>query len=136
MVCPICGNETYVTNSRPQKRNNNVWRRRKCSSCKVIFTTHETANLADLLNVEVQNGHFEPFLIDLLYSDLLLALQDRPDRYMAAREVSSTVIRKLLLQPNKPKYQTTQISKVAADVLKNLDRRAWLRYVAEHESLQ
>lgn len=78
----------------------------------------------------------EPFLIDKLFTEVLLALQDRKNCYLEAREVTSTVIKELLKSPAKPKLTSRQISESAAKVLKRLDRRAWLRYLSEHPSLQ
>jgi len=72
----------------------------------------------------------------MLFTEVLLALQDRKDCYLAAREVTSTVIRELLKLPDKPRIEPKQISQAAAKVLKRLDKRAYLRYMAEHPSLQ
>ena len=76
------------------------------------------------------------FLADKLFTEVLLALQDRKDCYVAAREATNTVIKQLLKDKSKPRFTATQISHLTAKVLKRLDRRAWLRYVAEHPSLQ
>jgi hypothetical protein len=65
-----------------------------------------------------------------------LALQDRKDVYTASREVLGTIVRKLLALPQKPLYKPGDISKTTAEVLKRFDRRAYLRYLANHHSLQ
>ena len=72
----------------------------------------------------------------VLFTELLLALQDRKDCYSAAQEVTSTVIQQLLKLPTLPQIKTQEISRETVKILKRLDRRAWLRYVAEHPSLQ
>lgn len=51
MVCIYCSGETQVINSRPQKRLNNIWRRRKCTACEGIFTTSESPDLTSSLVV-------------------------------------------------------------------------------------
>lgn len=135
MVCVYCEAKTQVRNSRLQKRNNQIWRRRQCEACKAIFTTHEAVDLRTTLMVDSGDSP-RPFLPDRLFTEVLLALQDRKDCYTAAREVTNTVIKGLMKLPNKPLFSPTQISRGAADVLKRLDRRAWLRYVAEHPSVQ
>jgi transcriptional repressor NrdR len=135
MVCLYCGSETSVTNSRWQKRNNQIWRRRQCKACRAIFTTHEAIDLSNTLMVD-SRGSAGPFLADMLFSDLLEAMQDRSDRYTAAREAAATTIKHLVALPNKPVYRPDQITAAAGAVLSRLDRRAWLRYVAEHPSLQ
>jgi transcriptional regulator NrdR family protein len=82
------------------------------------------------------NGSQSPYLSDMLFADLLQAMQHRSDRFTAAREVSSTVTRKLLGMPGKPLFSAKTISNATSGVLKRFDRRAHLRYVAEHPSLQ
>lgn len=135
MVCPYCQADTQVTNSRRQKRNNQVWRRRHCRACGAVFTSNEAIDLSSTLSVD-SGGSVKPFLADMLYTELLLALQDRKDCYIAAREVTSTVVKELLKLPEKPLFKASQISAAAGVVLSRLDRRAWLRYAAEHPSLQ
>lgn len=136
MVCAYCGYKTDVTNSRLQKRSNQVWRRRHCPRCKATFTTHETIDLASTLLVEKPQGPPEPFITDKLFTEVLLALQDRKDCYMAAREVTNTVIKNLLKLPERPLFDKSQISRTCADVLKRFDAKAFLRYSLEHPSLQ
>lgn len=135
MVCVYCGSDTNVTNSRLQRRSNQVWRRRRCQACRAVFTTLEAVDLPTTLIVDYR-GRSEPFLPDKLYTEVLLSLQDRKDAYVAAREVTNTVIKELLKLPDKPLFRPEQISRVAAAVLKRLDRRAYLRFAAEHPSLQ
>jgi hypothetical protein len=73
---------------------------------------------------------------DMLFSDLSLALQHRSDRFIAARELTSTITQSLLKLPQKPLFDARVISITSAGVLKRFDKRAYLRYVAEHPSLQ
>jgi transcriptional repressor NrdR len=131
MVCIYCGSETKVTNSRLQKRNNQVWRRRQCLSCASVSTTHEAIELESALSVE-SSGQNRPFLPDLLLKELMISLQDRKDVYTASREVFSTIVRKLLSLPQKPLYKPADISKTTAGVLRKFDKQAYLRYIAEH----
>lgn len=135
MVCVYCGSDTKVTNSRLQKRNNQVWRRRECLACHAVFTTHESVELESALAVD-KSGQNQPFLPDLLLKELMLALSHRKDVYTASREVLATIVRQLLALPQKPLYKPADISKVTSEVLKHFDRQAHLRYVAEHTSLQ
>jgi transcriptional repressor NrdR len=135
MVCAYCGNETKVTNSRLQKRNNQVWRRRQCLRCSAVFTTHEAIDLSQALSVD-SGASTRPFLADRLFSDILAALKDHNDRYVAAREVTSTVTKNLLKNRQLPSFGPKTISKATAEVLKRFDKRAYLRFVADHESLQ
>ncbi len=123
-----------VVNSRHQKRNNQVWRRRRCEACRAVFTSHEAIDLSSAL--VIGSSPSRPFISDMLFTEVLLALQDRKDCYLAAREVTSTVIRQLLSTQAKPRIEPKQISQTTAKVLKRLDKQAYLRYLAEHPSLQ
>ncbi len=135
MVCVYCGAKTKVSNSRLQKRNNQVWRRRECLACHAVFTTHESVELESALSVE-KNGQNRPFLPDLLLKELMLALKHRKDVYTASGELVSTVVRRLLALPQSPLFKPADISKTTAEVLKRFDHRAYLRYLADHPSLQ
>jgi transcriptional repressor NrdR len=52
MICIKCFHEkTEVTNSRPTKKDHQVWRRRRCESCRVTFTTREKVDYAGVIRV-------------------------------------------------------------------------------------
>jgi transcriptional repressor NrdR len=135
MVCIYCGGDTKVTNSRLQKRNNQVWRRRQCLSCESVFTTHEQIELQSALSV-TRNGRTEAFQPGLLLNELVISLSHRKDVYTASEELLGAIVRKLLTLPQKPLFKTSDISKITGDILKRFDRRAYLRYTADHLSLQ
>lgn len=124
-----------MTNSRLQRRNNQVWRRRQCLDCGAVFTTHEAVELESALSV-VKHSQNQPFLADLLLKELMNTMKHRNDVYTASREVLGTTIRKLLALPQKPLFTPQDISKTTAGVLKRFDKRAYLRYLADHPSLQ
>lgn len=135
MVCIYCGGKTKVSNSRLQRRNNQVWRRRECLACQSVFTTHESVELQGALAV-IHDGRNTTFLPDLLLNELMMALKDRKDVYTASREVLGTIVRQLLTLPQKPLFKPGDISKTTAEVLKRFDKPAYLRYLADHPSLQ
>lgn len=134
MVCLYCAGDTKVGNSRLQRRSNQVWRRRICKRCKAVFTTHEAVDLSSTLLV-IDTGVPKPFVTDILYTEVLMAMSHRKNAYLDAREATNTVIKRLLGLPGKPLFSPSQISLIGGDVLKKLDRRAHLRFVAEHPSL-
>jgi transcriptional repressor NrdR len=135
MVCIYCGGETKVINSRLQKRNNQVWRRRQCLVCGAVFTTHEQIELQSSLSV-ICDGRNTPFEPGLLRKELYEALSHRKDVYAASEELLGAIVRKLLALPQKPMFKTSDISKITGGILKRFDRRAYLRYLADHPSLQ
>jgi transcriptional regulator NrdR family protein len=134
MVCIYCTSETEVFNSRPQKRSNQTWRRRRCLRCQAAFTTLESVDYTNVLRVQAQ-GVYRPFLSDLLYTEVLLALSDRKNAYMEARELTNTIIKNLMQLPSHPLFRPSDISLAAATVLERFDKRAWHRFAAEHPSV-
>ena len=73
-----------------------------------------------------------PFLPDLLLKELMMAMRHRKDVYTASREVLATIVRRLLRLPGKPVFRAPDITRVTTEVLKRFDRRAYLRYSADH----
>ena len=52
MFCINCTHKkTSVVNSRPLKKNHEVWRRRQCAKCGCTFTTREKPDYSDLFKV-------------------------------------------------------------------------------------
>jgi len=134
MVCIYCDSDTKVINSRLQKRSNQVWRRRQCLVCSSVFTTHEQIEYSSALSVS-NNGGVEPFSPGLLRQELYQALSHRKDAYAASEELLGTVIRNLLKLPDSPLFSPSDVTSSVSKVLKRFDRRAYLRYQADHPSL-
>ncbi len=132
MVCIYCTGETRVTNSRLQKRTNQVWRRRACLNCKAIFSTLESPDLQRSVSVRNKNGHLQPFSRDKLLLSLYSACGHRKDATDAASALTGTVISRLL-----PKIQNATIDRdiivlEASQILKRFDKPASVAYLAYH----
>jgi transcriptional repressor NrdR len=134
MVCLYCGGKTEITNSRRQKRSNQVWRRRHCLTCNALFTTNEAIDYRLSLLVD-RLGALEPFEPEKLFTGVLLALQDRQHSFTEAREITDSVIAELLKLPSRPIFKTREVSQTASLVIKRFNKQAWHRYTAEHPSL-
>lgn len=135
MVCPYCGGATDVINSREQKRSNQVWRRRRCTGCSTVFTTHESASLPQLFAVK-QGEKPQAFEPDKILAELLIDLRHRSDAYEAAKELCASITQKATKNASGGLILPQDISYYAADVLKKFDKQGYLRFVAEHPSLQ
>lgn len=135
MVCYRCSGETEVFNSRTQKRNNQIWRRRRCVACGAVFTTHELIDISALFSVRGEDGPM-PFTPDRLLSELIVVLRDRTRPYETAKELCATIMRNILKNASDGLISPQEISRQASKVLKRYDKQAWLRYYAEHPSLQ
>ena len=103
--------------------------------CGAIFTTHEQIEYSSALSVE-RSGGTEAFMPGLLINEVSEALQHRKDAYTASEELLGVIVRNLLKLPASPLFRPKDISAVTAEVLKRFDRRAYLRYLADHPSLQ
>lgn len=133
MVCIYCFGETKVNNSRPQKRGNQVWRRRQCLDCKAIFTSVETADLSSALAVKKQHKHLEPFSRDKLLISLYGSLKHRKSAIKDARGLTDTIISQLLASAQAGSLNSKDIQEVVHRTLKRFDGPAAVHYQAFHQ---
>jgi transcriptional regulator NrdR family protein len=134
MVCLYCGSNLAVSNSRPQKSRNQVWRRRPCSACKAVFTSTEALDLSQALTVEhePQNGELQPFDRDRLFISLYESLRHRPSSSLDARGLADTVTAHIIKTNVRGRIQARTIRDVALDTLQHFDKAAASHYAAFH----
>lgn len=134
MVCIYCGKSTSVVNSRPQKRLNQIWRRRYCLRCNTTVTTTEVTDYSQALAVEPSNQrkHPEPFKRDKLFLSLYSSLGHRKTVLEDATALTATVIGKLIPHYDDPFIERDEIIKATTDVLKRFDKVAVTHYKAYH----
>lgn len=137
MVCIYCGHKTKVTNSRPQKADNQTWRRVECKSCRATVTTLESIVLNDALRVEKRNNHYEPFSRDKLYISIYKAVDHLDNPAITATHLTATILRHLIkAKPLDPIINSRQIGIAAAQVLKRFNAAASVRYLSFQTNLQ
>jgi transcriptional regulator NrdR family protein len=137
MVCIYCRNSTRVTNSRHQKRLNQVWRRRTCLTCGSTFTSHEAISLGD--GVLVHNGatssHLQPFSRSKLLISIYESCKHRTKALEDAEGLTETIISRLMQQHlQKATLDRSSIIHVTADVLQHFDSIAATMYKAYHSA--
>ena len=130
MVCPYCLSNTDVVNSRPQKRANAVWRRRKCQNCTAVFSTTESIDLTQAVSVR-RTISLEPFARDVLLLSIHDSLRHRPTAATDATGITNTIITRLLPAKNAT-IDREHIVAMSMDVLEHFDRTAWTHYCAFH----
>lgn len=135
MVCIYCSSETQVTNSRHQKRLNNVWRRRKCLSCGQVFTTTEAASLDRSLLFIDSNQKPHPFVQELLFLSLYNSLRHRNNALDEATHLCKSIIGRLLPLIVDGQLQRSDVIKTSCEVLKRFDGPAAVSYLAYHPLL-
>ena len=132
MVCIHCGAETQVINSRHQKRNNNVWRRRKCLACQGVFTTEEAASISAAWLVTGPKGAIGPFSRDKLFLSLHKSLEHRKQPVSDAAALTDTVINKLRHGISDGSISSTSIKQAVIVALHRFDPVASTHYQAFH----
>lgn len=132
MVCIYCGNETKVTNSRHQKRANNVWRRRQCLGCHTVFSTIESPDMELSITVKRLNGDLQPFLRDHLLVSVYDSLKHRKSALMDATRLTDTVLGNLYALTESSVLERDVIVTVVTTVLEHFDTVAATHYAAFH----
>ncbi|HAP37654.1 hypothetical protein A2574_02685 [Candidatus Shapirobacteria bacterium RIFOXYD1_FULL_38_32] len=134
MICPNCNSEQlFVTNSRPTRKNTQIWRRRKCLKCGFLFTTNEKINLNHITVIK-KSGKRVRFSRAKLYSGIYHAIvggkkMDRGDAGVEAEEIMEKVEEKITLM-KKRELSTAEIGDIALSVLKIRNQGAFLSYIA------
>lgn len=132
MVCLYCSGETSVVNSRKQRKNNHIWRRRRCLDCSALFTSVETPVLSSAWRVQGRNGNFKPFSRDKLLISILNSCRHRKEPLKDAMGLTSTTINKIGPHIRLATIKTTLIAKLTAEGLKHFDKAAFVQYQAYH----
>ena len=132
MKCIYCGAETQVTNSRHQKRVNQVWRRRKCQECGAVFSTHESAAYDAAWRVRTAQGVLQPFNQNKLLVSLYKSLEHRTSALGDADALTSTIMGKLLATAQNGLLDRSDIVRTALEILKRFDTPASVHYAAFH----
>lgn len=132
MVCVKCNSKTHVINSRLQKRNNKVWRRRQCLKCGIIFSTEESIQYENTWLVTNASGSYSPFLMDKLRMSLYRSCQHRQTALRDATALTDTVINKLQKKFNNGLIDSRTIAQVSQVALNRFDRAASVHYLANH----
>lgn len=132
MVCVHCGGETAVTNSRHQKRLNQVWRRRLCKSCGAVFTTEESASYGGSWAVLSPSGALSPFSRDKLLLSIHKSLGHRPEALRDAIGLTDTVIHKLSGVVRGGRLESRSVRDTVQVALNRFDKAASAHYEVFH----
>lgn len=131
MKCIYCSGKLSVSNSRPQKKLNQVWRRRNCSECGAVMTSVEAIDLGKAITF--QNGtHTEPFSRDTLLISIYESSKHRKTALSDALALTDTVIARLLPKVEVATLSRQQIIETTTETLKNFDKAASVHYAAYH----
>lgn len=131
MVCIYCGGRTRVINSRPQRRSNSTWRRRRCDNCKSIFTTTEIIDLRGSV-VFKRATSLEPFSRDKLLLSVYDSLRHRKTALSDAEGVTNTILGTLYKQLTDAVVDRDRVVRIVYVTLSRFDKVAATHYQAFH----
>lgn len=132
MVCLYCSSTTKVTNSRPQKRANQVWRRRQCTQCKAIVSTIEYIELTTAISVASNSKPLKAFDSFKLQVSIYSSLKHRKSASMDAQELFATILKLITAQSSNGSIKKEQIANITYQVLSRFDNAAATHYKAFH----
>lgn len=132
MVCLYCASKLTVSNSRPQRRTNTIWRRRACPNCQAIFTSIEQINPTDTLLFQTALGTVEPFSRDVLFISVHDALKHRKTAVNDATHLTDTIIKQILPENRAATLLRVDVVARAAAILARFDKAAGVHYQAYH----
>jgi transcriptional repressor NrdR len=133
MFCINCFHKnTTVANSRPHKKQPDVWRRRQCAQCGITFTTHERPSLADNKPIVLPSGRTDTFNLGKLILSISKSFTHAPQEaeYNAlwlAQTVEDT------LSTEREVITPEDIEATTHAVLKRFDELAAIQYAAQHQ---
>lgn len=132
MVCTYCGGKTEVTNSRHQKRLNQVWRRRHCYNCGATFSTHEQTAYESVWRVNSKHQALVPFNKQKLFVELYKACEHRPTALDDAAALTDTILGLLRARATSGLLESKDIATTTHTVLQNFDTPAAVYYAARY----
>lgn len=131
MFCINCFHpSTNVTNSRPNKKEPLVWRRRHCANCNTTFTTRERPSLADNKKVTSKDNNKEFNLGKLTLSIAKAFTHSSKDAQYNSLWLAQSVEDQLSTQ--RENITPEDISAITHMVLKRFDELAAVQYAAQH----
>lgn len=137
MKCPYCHKQTlYITNSRPTKKNSQIWRRKWCSSCNLRFTTHEIIDLSHLVVVK-KSGDKQRFNKIKLYSGIYGATigSKTPNREKVVEKITEEVENNILFSKKKI-ISSQEIGDLVLHQLRKTNIATFMRFLAYHKNLR
>lgn len=133
MFCINCFHtNTKVSNSRPNKKQPLVWRRRQCIECGTTFTTYERPSLAENKPIHLPNGETDAFNLGKLILSISRAFTHAPrEAEYNALWLAQTV--EDMLSTERQVVTPEDIEAATHTTLKRFDELAAIQYAAQHK---
>ena len=132
MFCINCFHpSTSVVNSRANKKQPLVWRRRTCAQCMTTFTTYERPALSENKLVQLPGGNNEKFNLGKLTLSIAKAFTHAPkEAQYNALHLAQTV--EDTLSSQREAVTPEDIAATTHQTLKRYDEMAAMQYAIHH----
>lgn len=131
MNCPFCDSaETEVYNSRPTRENTQVWRRRRCLTCKKTYSTYEHIDLSYMNIIKSQGQHSKYSRAELFNSIVSVKIDSKPSLEQIDELVNT--IEAKLIKLGQANVYISQLNQTIADTLAKYDFSLYIAYLSQH----
>ena len=130
MLCPVCGGQSRVLDTRTNDTVNTVKRRRECVECGKRFTTYEKIEDMPLI-VRKRSGRTELFDKAKILRGLAKACEKRPVTIDQLEEMVDNIEKQL--KNNYTEVSTSEIGQTILEHLLKLDQVAYIRFAAVYK---
>lgn len=130
MLCPICGGDSKVLDTRTNESVNSVKRRRECMKCGKRFTTYEKIEDMPLI-VRKKSGRTELFDKSKILKGMAKACEKRPVSIDQLEDMVDQIERQL-----KNQYTEVSTADIGETIMKNLlqlDQVAYIRFASVYK---
>ncbi len=135
MKCPFCGKlNTRVIDSRPDKIDFQVRRRRECRKCSRRFTTHEKFVQIPIIIVK-KDGRREDFNREKVLSGIKKACEKRAISINLIEETVDTIERDLR-ETNEREIPAKLVGEKIIKALKKIDDVAYVRFASVYREFK
>jgi len=135
MKCPFCGKlNTRVVDSRPDKVDFQVRRRRECRKCSKRFTTHEKFVQVPIIIVK-KDGRREDFNREKVLNGIKKACEKRAISINLIEETVDTIERDLR-ETNEREIPAKLVGEKIIKALKEIDDVAYVRFASVYREFK
>ncbi len=137
MKCPFCnGQQMFVVNSRPTKKDTQIWRRKRCALCNERFTTYEKIDLS-YIKVIKKSAKKQRYERSKLYSGIYNAAieikgVDRGEMAVLSDRITNEIEEKII-KLRKKEISTEEIIGIVSMILSRKSPALLVRYLAYRE---
>ena len=136
MICPVCGTESRVLDSRTAEDGESVRRRRECTNaeCRTRFTTYERIEQRILVVVK-KDGRRQAFDREKILRGVTRACAKRPISPERIERVVADIEAELRRSARRL-VPVVQLSELVLDYLRELDEVAYLRFASVNRGFE